>query len=106
MTACPCQEFVMATNMSSCTSAEDKLRWAFKMYDKDGSGEHWRSGCAAAGTIDMKEMVGDIVEEILEDTGEGIVKEMVEEIVEIEEMEEIVHVVSFKKFRRIRCSTH
>ena len=33
------QEFVLATNMSSCQSAEDKLRWAFRMYDKDGSGE-------------------------------------------------------------------
>ena len=34
-----CQEFVLATNMSSCQSAEDKLRWAFRMYDKDGSGD-------------------------------------------------------------------
>ena len=33
------QEFVLATNITTCGSAEDKLRWAFRMYDKDNSGE-------------------------------------------------------------------
>ena len=32
------QEFMLATNMSDTTSAEEKLRWAFKMYDQDSSG--------------------------------------------------------------------
>ena len=34
------QEFVLATNMTTCGSVEDKMRWAFKMYDTDGSGEN------------------------------------------------------------------
>ena len=34
------QEFVVATNLTTAGSAEDKLRWAFRMYDKDGSGKH------------------------------------------------------------------
>ena len=29
----------MATNLTTAGSAEDKLRWAFRMYDKDGSGQ-------------------------------------------------------------------
>ena len=33
------QEFVVATNLTTAGSAEDKLRWAFRMYDKDGSGK-------------------------------------------------------------------
>ena len=33
------QEFMMATDMTASGSPEEKLRWAFKMYDKDGSGE-------------------------------------------------------------------
>ena len=33
------QEFVVATNLTTADSAEDKLRWAFRMYDKDGSGQ-------------------------------------------------------------------
>jgi hypothetical protein len=32
------QEFMLATNMSDATSSEEKLRWAFKMYDQDSSG--------------------------------------------------------------------
>ena len=32
------QEFMMATDMTASGSPEEKLRWAFKMYDKDGSG--------------------------------------------------------------------
>ena len=29
---------MLATNMSEAGSPEEKLRWAFKMYDRDGSG--------------------------------------------------------------------
>ena len=32
------QEFMLATNVAEAQSAEDKLRSAFKMYDRDGSG--------------------------------------------------------------------
>ena len=28
----------MATDMTASGSAEEKLHWAFKMYDQDGSG--------------------------------------------------------------------
>ena len=31
----------MATDMTASGTPEEKLRWAFKMYDKDGSGERW-----------------------------------------------------------------
>ena len=34
------QEFMIATDMTSCGSTEEKLRWAFKMYDEDGSGKY------------------------------------------------------------------
>ena len=30
---------MLATDMTASGTAEEKLRWAFKMYDKDGSGE-------------------------------------------------------------------
>ena len=40
------QEFVVATNLTTAGSAEDKLRWAFRMYDKDGSGEHDHCVCS------------------------------------------------------------
>ena len=34
------QEFMLATNVSeSEEAAEEKLRWAFRLYDKDSSGE-------------------------------------------------------------------
>ena len=29
---------MLATDMTASGSPEEKLRWAFKMYDKDGSG--------------------------------------------------------------------
>ena len=32
------QEFMIATDMTSSGSIEEKLRWAFKMFDKDESG--------------------------------------------------------------------
>ena len=32
---------MIATDMTSCGSTEEKLRWAFKMYDEDGSGKYW-----------------------------------------------------------------
>ena len=35
------QEFMLATDMTSSGSPEEKLRWAFKMYDKDASGEEY-----------------------------------------------------------------
>ena len=30
---------MLATDMTSSGSTEEKLRWAFKMYDEDGSGD-------------------------------------------------------------------
>ena len=33
------QEFMLATNTSESETAEEKLRWAFKVYDKDSSGK-------------------------------------------------------------------
>ena len=30
---------MIATDMTSSGSTEEKLRWAFKMYDEDGSGD-------------------------------------------------------------------
>ena len=32
------QEFIIATDMTSSGTSVEKLRWAFKMYDEDGSG--------------------------------------------------------------------
>jgi Ca2+-binding EF-hand superfamily protein len=31
---------MMATDMTASGTPEEKLRWAFKLYDKDGSGIH------------------------------------------------------------------
>ena len=64
---------MLATNMSDATSSEEKLRWAFKMYDQDSSGldEFLLSGYALdfpLGTIDVEEMmeiVGNLYEVIL-----------------------------------------
>ena len=33
------KEFMIATDMTTGGSVEERLRWAFKMYDQDGSGE-------------------------------------------------------------------
>ena len=33
------QEFMIATDMTTGGSLEERLRWAFKMFDKDGSGK-------------------------------------------------------------------
>ena len=35
----PVQEFMIATDMTTGGSVEERLRWAFKMYDEDGSGK-------------------------------------------------------------------
>ena len=35
------QEFMIATDMTSSGDPEEKLRWAFKMYDKDASGKYF-----------------------------------------------------------------
>ena len=32
------QEFMLATNASEANTTEEKLRWAFRLYDKDSSG--------------------------------------------------------------------
>jgi Ca2+-binding EF-hand superfamily protein len=32
------RQFLLATNMTSCGSAELKLRWAFRLFDADDSG--------------------------------------------------------------------
>ena len=38
------QEFMLATNVSeSEEAAEEKLRWAFRLYDKDSSGRSFLS---------------------------------------------------------------
>ena len=37
---------MLATNISEAGNSEEKLRWAFKMYDKDGSG-----------TVEIDEMI-------------------------------------------------
>ena len=33
------QEFMLATDMTGSGTPEEKLRWAFRMYDKDNSGK-------------------------------------------------------------------
>ena len=69
---------MLATNMSDATSSEEKLRWAFKMYDQDSSGEVKKSEfflylCSHLGTIDMAEMV-EIVGNMYEMEGVAKVK--------------------------------
>ena len=53
---------MLATDMTSSGSPEEKLRWAFKMYDKDGSG-----------SIELKEMV-EIVSTLYDMEGVGGVR--------------------------------
>lgn len=66
---------MLATNTSENETAEEKLRWAFKVYDKDSSGkvscvnlvnemmtQHFK------GTIDCKELM-DIVGNMYESQG-------------------------------------
>ena len=53
---------MIATDVTAGGSAEDKLRWAFKMYDRDGSGNcrstFGRICCIwYLGTIELGEMV-------------------------------------------------
>lgn len=45
---------MLATNMSEASNSEEKLRWAFKMYDKDGSG--------SVEIEEMIEIVGNLFE--------------------------------------------
>ena len=35
------QEFLIAIDMALNGSPEEKLRWGFRIFDKDGSGEEW-----------------------------------------------------------------
>ena len=59
------KEFMIATDMTSAGDPEEKLRWAFRMYDKDGSGGNQRGAgglyayndAIAPGEIDVEEMV-------------------------------------------------
>ena len=53
---------MLATNMSEASNSEEKLRWAFKMYDKDGSG-----------TVEIEEMI-EIVGNLFELEGISKVK--------------------------------
>ena len=69
---------MLATNMSDASSSEEKLRWAFKMYDQDSSGEIWNCDSLTEywfsfplGTIDVTEMV-EIVGNLYE--MEGVAK--------------------------------
>ena len=50
------KEFLMALDVTTCKTSEDKLRWTFQLYDIDGNG-----------TIDLEEMISII--EILDDLG-------------------------------------
>ena len=38
------QEFLIAIDMALNGSPEEKLRWGFRIFDKDGSGEEWGPG--------------------------------------------------------------
>ena len=51
----------MATNLTTAGSAEDKLRWAFRMYDKDGSGEHDDYICSHNDNHDCYDPLIDII---------------------------------------------
>merc|ERR1711974_32595 len=51
------REFMVATDMTASGSAEEKLHWAFKIYDQDGSG-----------TIELCEMI-DIIGALYEMDG-------------------------------------
>ena len=63
------KEFMLATNLSEANGPDDKLRMAFKMYDKDSSGElificlHFPPSPLyfILGTIEMAEMTEIVV---------------------------------------------
>ena len=50
------KEFLMALDVTTCKTSEDKLKWTFQLYDIDGNG-----------TIDLQEMIAII--EILDELG-------------------------------------
>ena len=58
---------MLATNLSEANGPDDKLRMAFKMYDKDSSGElKFNSSlqpllCLILGTIEIAEMTEIVV---------------------------------------------
>ena len=69
---------MVATDMTSSGSTEEKLRWAFKMYDKDESGKMTRNRDMEKtffwlGVIELREMV-DIVGTIYELQGFPVVE--------------------------------
>ena len=54
-----CQEFMLATDMTASGSPEEKLRWAFKMYDKDGSGAlTFNSGAESKFSLEYMKRMG------------------------------------------------
>ena len=73
---------MLATDMTSGGSPEEKLRWAFKMYDKDASGEVVEAAQdyiyneAFAGEIELKEMI-EIVGTLLDMEGVDGVSERI-----------------------------
>ena len=83
------QEFLIAIDMALNGSPEEKLRWGFRIFDKDGSGEEWGpseiqgsrqhkqfSPSLASGSIELKEMT-KIMTCLLELEGVGKVKDTV-----------------------------
>ena len=69
---------MVATDMTSSGSIEEKLRWAFKMYDKDESG--WRilsqqkyNALPWTGVIELQEMI-EIIGTIYQLQGFPVVK--------------------------------
>ena len=58
-----CQEFLLALDITAGGSPEEKLRWAFKMYDKDNSseqvdmGEYVDGAEVFAETVELGEMI-------------------------------------------------
>ena len=48
---------MLATDMTASGSPEEKLRWAFKMYDKDGS------GCDLCADVEVHVDVGVIADQ-------------------------------------------